>query len=99
MKKADEHAQIVAGCGFSALGDHELILLRRHSRRSLGWGVAMRKFLGIACSMILALAIADIGAGKAPVDGISVAQYYGKGKAPIGKGKGKAPPPPVVTKG
>jgi hypothetical protein len=57
----------------------------------------MRKLLGVACSMILALAIADIGAGKAPVEGISVAQYYGKGKAPIGKGK--APPPPVVTKG
>jgi hypothetical protein len=57
----------------------------------------MRKLLGIACSMILALAIADIGAGKAPIEGISVAQYYGKGKAPIGKGK--APPPSVVTKG
>jgi hypothetical protein len=59
----------------------------------------MRKFLGIAFSMILALAIADIGTGKAPLEGITVAQYYGKGKAPIGKGKGKAPPPPVVTKG
>ena len=58
---------------------------------------AMRKFFGIACSAILALAIADVGAGKAPVEGVSVAQYYGKGKAPIGKGK--APPPPVVTKG
>jgi len=57
----------------------------------------MRKFFGIACSAILALAIADVGAGKAPVEGVSVAQYYGKGKAPIGKGK--APPPPVVTKG
>jgi hypothetical protein len=57
----------------------------------------MRKFLGIACSAILTLAIADVGTGKAPVEGISVAQYYGKGKAPIGKGK--APPPPVVTKG
>jgi hypothetical protein len=59
----------------------------------------MRKFFGIACSMILGLAVADVGTGKAPVEGISVAQYYGKGKAPIGKGKGKAPPPPVVTKG
>jgi hypothetical protein len=58
---------------------------------------AMRKFSGIACSAILALAIADVGAGKVPVEGVSVAQYYGKGKAPIGKGK--APPPPVVTKG
>ena len=57
----------------------------------------MRKFFGIACSAILALAIADVGAGKVPVEGVSVAQYYGKGKAPIGKGK--APPPPVVTKG
>ena len=62
-------------------------------------GSTMRKFLGIACPMILALAVADIGTGKAPVDGVTVAQYYGKGKAPIGKGKGKAPPPPVVTKG
>jgi hypothetical protein len=44
----------------------------------------------------LALAIADVGIGKAPVDGITVAQV-GKGKAPVGKGKG--PPPPVVTKG
>jgi hypothetical protein len=59
----------------------------------------MRKFLGIACSMILALAVLDAGTGKAPVEGITVAQYLGKGKAPIGKGKGKAPPPPVVTKG
>jgi hypothetical protein len=59
----------------------------------------MRKFFGIACSAILALAIADMGAGKVPVEGVSVAQYYGKGKAPIGKGKGKAPPAPVVTKG
>jgi hypothetical protein len=58
----------------------------------------MRRFLGIACSMILALAVADVGRGKAPVEGITVAQY-GKGKAPIGKGKGKGPPPPVVTKG
>jgi hypothetical protein len=58
----------------------------------------MRKFLGIACSMILALAVADVGRGKPPVEGITVAQY-GKGKAPIGKGKGKGPPPPVVTKG
>ena len=41
----------------------------------------MRKFFGIACSMMLALAIADVGVGKAPVEGISVAQYYGKGKA------------------
>ena len=66
---------------------------------SFGMGSTMRKFLGIACSMILALAVADIGTGKAPVEGVTVAQYYGKGKAPIGKGKGKAPPPPVVTKG
>jgi hypothetical protein len=58
----------------------------------------MRKFLGMACSMILALAIADVGTGKAPVEGIAIAQV-GKGKAPIGKGKGKGPPPPVVTKG
>jgi hypothetical protein len=59
-------------------------------------GVAMRKFLGIACSIVLTLAIADMGVGKAPVDGTAVAQV-GKGKAPVGKGKG--PPPPVVTKG
>jgi hypothetical protein len=56
----------------------------------------MRKFLGIAGSIVLALAIADVGVGKAPVDGTTVAQV-GKGKAPVGKGKG--PPPPVVTKG
>jgi hypothetical protein len=58
----------------------------------------MGKFLGIACSIALALTVADVGTGKAPADGITVAQV-GKGKAPIGKGKGKGPPPPVVTKG
>ena len=64
----------------------------------------MSKFLGIACSIALALAVADVGTGKAPADGITVAQVgkgkapIGKGKAPIGYGKGKAPPP-VVTKG
>jgi hypothetical protein len=59
-------------------------------------GAVVYKFLGIAGSIVLALAIADVGIGKAPVDGITVAQV-GKGKAPVGKGKG--PPPPVVTKG
>ena len=60
---------------------------------------AMNRFVAVTFSAILALAVADVGAGKAPVEGTAVAQYYGKGKAPIGKGKGKAPPPPVVTKG
>jgi L,D-transpeptidase catalytic domain len=32
----------------------------------------MSKFLGIACSIALALAVADVGTGKAPADGISV---------------------------
>jgi hypothetical protein len=59
-------------------------------------GTLMRNFLGVAGSIILALAITDVGVGKAPIDGTTVAQV-GKGKAPIGKGKG--PPPPVVTKG
>jgi hypothetical protein len=33
-EEAGEHVQIVAGCGFSALGGHESILL---PRRSFGW--------------------------------------------------------------
>ena len=58
----------------------------------------MNKFLAFACSMLLALTVADFGGGKVPM-GMTVADW-GKGKAPIGKGKGKAPPPPaVVTKG
>ncbi len=100
VRTAGQNGQaIIVKCGFSALCGHELILLPTHSSARLGWGCAMRKFLGIACSMILALAVTDAGTGKAPVEGITVAQYLGKGKAPIGKGKGKAPPPPVVTKG
>jgi len=58
----------------------------------------MKKFLATACSMVLALIMMDASQVKAPM-GLTFAQYYGKGKAPIGKGKGKAPPPPVVTKG
>jgi hypothetical protein len=55
----------------------------------------MKKIAVIACSMFVALIIADSGlVGKAPT-GMTVAQL-GKGKAPVGKGKA---PPPVVTKG
>ena len=61
--------KIVAKCGFSALGGYELILLRTN----FGDGVAMGKFLGITGSIVLALAIADVGMGKAPVGGITVA--------------------------
>lgn len=56
----------------------------------------MKKLLAMACSMVLALIVMDASQVKAPTR-LTVAQYYGKGKAPIGKGK--APPPPVVTKG
>ena len=58
----------------------------------------MNKFLAIAFSSLLALMVVDAGQGKAPM-GLTVADWGGWGKAPIGKGKGKAPPPPVVTKG
>jgi hypothetical protein len=56
----------------------------------------MKKLIVVACSMLLAVAIADsgIGFGKSQA-GMTVAQL-GKGKAPVGKGKA---PPPVVTKG
>lgn len=56
----------------------------------------MKKLVAVVCSMLLALIVMDASKVKAPSD-LTVAQYYGKGKAPIGKGKG--PPPPVVTKG
>jgi hypothetical protein len=35
----------------------------------------MRKFFGIACSMILGLAVADVGTGKAPVEGIAACKF------------------------
>jgi len=59
----------------------------------------MRKFLAMACSMLLALVVMDLGHVVDKPARLTVAQYYGKGKAPIGKGKGKAPVAPVVTKG
>jgi hypothetical protein len=59
----------------------------------------MRKFLAMACSMLLALVVMDLGHVVDKPASLTVAQYYGKGKAPIGKGKGKAPVAPVVTKG
>jgi len=56
----------------------------------------MRKLLVIGCTVIFALAVADVGGSKEKAPGsMTVAQ--GKGKAPVGKGK--APPPPIVTKG
>jgi hypothetical protein len=63
----------------------------------------MKKFFAVACSLAVGLIVADggmadLGKGKSLTD-MTVAQNWGKGKAPIGKGKGKAPPPPVVTKG
>jgi len=63
----------------------------------------MKRFFAVACSLTVGLIVADggmadLGKGKS-LTGMTVAQYLGKGKAPIGKGKGKAPPPPVVTKG
>ena len=60
-------------------------------------GTVMKKFLVVASSLLLALAVVDGSKGKAPT-GLTVADW-GKGNAPIGKGKGKAPPPPIVTKG
>ncbi len=56
----------------------------------------MKQLIALVCSMLLALIVMDASQVKAP-NGLTVAQYYGKGKAPIGKGKG--PPPPVVSKG
>jgi hypothetical protein len=61
--------------------------------------MGMKKFLAMSCSMLLALVVIDSSQVVKTPMGLTVAQYYGKGKAPIGKGKGKAPPPPVVTKG
>ncbi len=64
----------------------------------------MKRFFAVACSLTVGLIVADggmadLGKGKS-LTGMTVAQTWGKGKAPvIGKGKGKAPPPPVVTKG
>ena len=46
-------SHIVARCDFSALGGHELICYVGPLCVRLGWGTAMRKFFGIACSMIL----------------------------------------------
>jgi hypothetical protein len=91
-------------CGFPALVGNRgqrLALSRRDS--FLVWGAAMKKFVAIASSIAVGLIVADggmadLGKGKSPT-GMTVAQWLGKGKAPIGKGKGKAPPPPVVTKG
>jgi hypothetical protein len=62
-------------------------------------GVGMRRFLGVACLTVLALAIADVGIRKAPVGGITVApggQAFAADmpppmaapvQAPVGKGK------------
>jgi hypothetical protein len=60
---------------------------------------AMKKFIAMVCSMLLALIVMDASQVTKDPKGLTVAQGYGKGKAPIGKGKGKGPPPPVVTKG
>jgi hypothetical protein len=56
-------------------------------------GVAMRRFLGISGSIVLAFAIANVGIGKAPVGGITVAP----GGQALAADMPAPPPPPVVA--
>jgi hypothetical protein len=56
---------------------------------------AMKKFVVIAFSMLVALMVVEGGQQGKASKGLTVADW-GKGKAPVGKGKA---PPPVVTKG
>ena len=51
----------------------------------------MKKFFAVACSLAVGLIVADggmadLGKGESLTD-MTVAQNWGKGKAPIGKGK------------